>query len=64
MSGLKTSSYLSLKLFTVLRVKGLKLPFPQQTTVVTCTLNNGIHVVTTPECKLEKNCPIEQEFEL
>ncbi|KAN0116105.1 hypothetical protein V8E52_006162 [Russula decolorans] len=48
----------------VLRVKGLRLPFPQQTTVVTCTLNNGIHFVTTPECKLEKSCQIEQEFEL
>jgi len=48
----------------VLRVKGLRVPFPQQATVVTCTLNNGIHFVTTPECKLEKNCQIEQEFEL
>jgi hypothetical protein len=48
----------------VLRVKGLNLPFPRQTTVMTCTLNNGIHFVTTPECNLEKNCQIEQEFEL
>ncbi|KAN0131906.1 hypothetical protein V8E53_010186 [Lactarius tabidus] len=48
----------------VLYAKGLHLPFPQQTTFVTCTLNNGIHFVTTPECKLEKDCQIEQEFEL
>ncbi len=49
---------------SVLHVKGLDLPLPQETTIVTCTLNNGIHFVTTPECKLEKDCSIEQEFEL
>lgn len=49
---------------TVLYAKGLDLPFPHQTTLVTCTLNNGIHFVTTPECNLEKDCQIEQEFEL
>ena len=49
---------------TVLQAKGLDLPFPQQTTLVTCTLNNGIHFVTTPESDLEKDCRIEQEFEL
>ncbi|KAI9462616.1 hypothetical protein F5148DRAFT_1300050 [Russula earlei] len=48
----------------VLHVKSLNVPFPQQTTVMTCTLNNGIHFVTTPECNLEKKCQIEQEFEL
>ncbi|KAH9006604.1 hypothetical protein EDB86DRAFT_3070591 [Lactarius hatsudake] len=46
------------------KVFGLDLPFPQQNTLVTCTLNNGIHFVTTPECKLAKDCQIEQEFEL
>ena len=50
--------------FVVLRVQGLDLPLPEQTTAVTCTLNNGIHFVTTPECKLALNCKIEQEFEL
>ncbi|KAI0301574.1 hypothetical protein B0F90DRAFT_1925455 [Multifurca ochricompacta] len=48
----------------VLHVKGLNLPFPLQKTVMTCTLNNGIHFVTTPECNLENACRIEQEFEL
>ncbi|KAH9060540.1 hypothetical protein EDB87DRAFT_1615074 [Lactarius vividus] len=48
----------------VIHAKGLDLPFPQQNTLVTCTLNNGIHFVTTPECRLEKDCQIEQEFEL
>ncbi|KAI0292552.1 hypothetical protein BC826DRAFT_1018621 [Russula brevipes] len=48
----------------VIHVKGLNLPFPRQTTVMNCTLNNGIHFVTTPECNLQKNCQIEQEFEL
>ncbi|KAH8996298.1 hypothetical protein EDB92DRAFT_2112603 [Lactarius akahatsu] len=48
----------------VIHAKGLDLPFPQQNTLVTCTLNNGIHFVTTPECKLAKDCQIEQEFEL
>jgi hypothetical protein len=48
----------------VLHVKGLNLPFPKQRTVMTCTLNNGIHFVTTPECYLERECQIEQEFEL
>jgi hypothetical protein len=49
---------------TVLHAKGLDLPFPQQTTLVTCTLSNGTQFVTTPECNLEKDCRIEQEFEL
>ncbi|KAH9956185.1 hypothetical protein BC827DRAFT_1233366 [Russula dissimulans] len=48
----------------VLRAKGLKLPFPRQSTSMSCTLNNGIHFVTTPECNLERDCQIEQEFEL
>jgi len=48
----------------VLHAKGLKLPFPQQTTFTSCTLNNGIHFVTTPECNLERDCQIDQEFEL
>ncbi|KAH9973690.1 hypothetical protein BGW80DRAFT_1305837 [Lactifluus volemus] len=48
----------------VVCAKGLNLPFPRQTTVMTCTLNNGIHFVTTPECNMERDCRIEQEFEL
>jgi hypothetical protein len=28
------------------------------------TLNNGIHYVTTPDCKLERDASVEQEFEL
>ncbi|KAI0314674.1 hypothetical protein OF83DRAFT_421696 [Amylostereum chailletii] len=48
----------------VTEVKGLKLPMPQQETILTCTLNNGIHFVTTPECRLAKDCRIDQEFEL
>ncbi|KAG6857713.1 hypothetical protein H0H87_004129 [Tephrocybe sp. NHM501043] len=48
----------------VLGVKGIHVPLPQQSTAITCTLNNGIHFVTTPECLLGKDFPIEQEFEL
>ncbi|TFK75463.1 hypothetical protein BDN72DRAFT_939520 [Pluteus cervinus] len=48
----------------VLGVKGLHLPLPDQPTSLTCTLNNGIHFVTTPECQLGSDCRIEQEFEL
>ncbi|TFK44352.1 hypothetical protein BDQ12DRAFT_672830 [Crucibulum laeve] len=48
----------------VLGVKGMHLPLPQQPTAITCTLNNGIHFVTTPECQLGQDCRIEQEFEL
>ncbi|KAJ7287283.1 hypothetical protein C8J57DRAFT_1283412 [Mycena rebaudengoi] len=48
----------------VLGVKGMHLPLPNQPTAVTCTLNNGIHFVTTPECELARECRIEQEFEL
>ncbi|KAJ7125048.1 hypothetical protein C8R44DRAFT_980288 [Mycena epipterygia] len=48
----------------VLGVKGMHLPLPTQPTAVTCTLNNGIHFVTTPECALARDCRIEQEFEL
>ncbi|KAJ7039100.1 hypothetical protein C8F04DRAFT_1087111 [Mycena alexandri] len=48
----------------VLGVKGMHLPLPTQATAVTCTLNNGIHFVTTPEFALGRDCAIEQEFEL
>lgn len=48
----------------VLGVRLTQIPLPSSTTAVTCTLNNGIHFVTTPECKLEKETKIEQEFEL
>ncbi|KAJ7496992.1 hypothetical protein FB451DRAFT_1120099 [Mycena latifolia] len=48
----------------VLGVKGMHLPLPAEPTAVTCTLNNGIHFVTTPECALARDCRIEQEFEL
>jgi hypothetical protein len=48
----------------VLNIKGVHLPLPQQPTALTCTLNNGIHFVTTPECELGPECRIDQEFEL
>ncbi|KAF9567977.1 hypothetical protein CPC08DRAFT_655423 [Agrocybe pediades] len=48
----------------VLGVKGMHLPLPHEPTAFTCTLNNGIHFVTTPECQLKPDCRIEQEFEL
>ncbi|KAL4071248.1 hypothetical protein V8B97DRAFT_436977 [Scleroderma yunnanense] len=48
----------------VVGVKGLNTPIPQQPTAVTCTLNNGIHFVTTPETRLSRDTRIDQEFEL
>lgn len=48
----------------VVSVKWIELPLPSQPTALTCTLNNGIHFVTTPEVQLGKDCPIDQEFEL
>ncbi|KAG6837835.1 hypothetical protein H0H93_016203 [Arthromyces matolae] len=48
----------------VLGVKGIHVPLPEQPTFVTCTLNNGIHFVSTPECQLSRDFAIEQEFEL
>ncbi|KAF9228374.1 hypothetical protein BS17DRAFT_799695 [Gyrodon lividus] len=48
----------------VLCVKGLNVPIPQQATALSCTLNNGIHFVTTPETWLSKDARIDQEFEL
>ncbi|GLB37394.1 putative pleckstrin homology domain [Lyophyllum shimeji] len=48
----------------VLGVKGIHIPLPQQPTALTCTLNNGIHFVSTPECQLGRDFRIEQEFEL
>ncbi|KAH9917565.1 uncharacterized protein B0H18DRAFT_1123545 [Fomitopsis serialis] len=45
-------------------LKGVQVPLPREPTIITCTLNNGIHFVTTPECRLGKDCRIEQEFEL
>ena len=37
---------------------------PREPTVMACTLNNGVHYVTTPECTLSPDCMIDQEFEL
>ncbi|KAF7298095.1 PH domain-containing protein [Mycena chlorophos] len=48
----------------VVGIKGMHLPLPPESTALTCTLNNGIHFVTTPEFALGSDCPIEQEFEL
>ncbi|KAG1891521.1 hypothetical protein F4604DRAFT_1990477 [Suillus subluteus] len=48
----------------VVGVRGLRVPIPQQATALTCTLNNGIHFVTTPETRLSKDSRIDQEFEL
>ncbi|KAF8635247.1 hypothetical protein AX17_004020 [Amanita inopinata Kibby_2008] len=48
----------------VMGIKNMHLPLPQQSTSLTCTLNNGIHFVTTPECQLGQNTRIGQEFEL
>ncbi|KIK61198.1 hypothetical protein GYMLUDRAFT_225414 [Collybiopsis luxurians FD-317 M1] len=48
----------------VLGAKGLVVPMPEEQTAVSCTLNNGIHFVTTPDFRLGKDCRIEQEFEL
>ncbi|KAI0629085.1 hypothetical protein C8Q77DRAFT_1144912 [Trametes polyzona] len=45
-------------------LRGLKVPIPSQPTAITCTLNNGIHFVTTPESALGEECRIDQEFEL
>ncbi|KAI6046401.1 hypothetical protein EDC04DRAFT_3086435 [Pisolithus marmoratus] len=48
----------------VVGIKGLNVPIPQHPTAVTCTLNNGIHFVTTPENRLSRDTRIDQEFEL
>lgn len=48
----------------VLGVRLLGVPIPRLPTWFTCTLNNGIHFVTTPECQLEPESAIDQEFEL
>ncbi|KIY64316.1 hypothetical protein CYLTODRAFT_457308 [Cylindrobasidium torrendii FP15055 ss-10] len=47
-----------------LGIRRLTAPLPQEPTAFTCTLNNGVHFVTTPECRLERECPVNQEFEL
>ncbi|KAF8623112.1 hypothetical protein AX15_006520 [Amanita polypyramis BW_CC] len=48
----------------ILGIKNMHLPLPQHPTSLTCTLNNGIHFVTTPESQLGQNTRIDQEFEL
>lgn len=48
----------------VLGIRGVNVPLPSQPTYFTCTLNNGIHYVTTPDCRLTRDARIEQEFEL
>ena len=53
-----------MKCVAVMGIKGLAVPVPSQPTFFTCTLNNGIHFVTTPECRLSKDCKVDQEFEL
>lgn len=45
-------------------IKSLDVPLPPQPTAMNCTLNNGIHYVTTPESELAADTKIEQEFEL
>lgn len=55
---------LGLILSVVIGVKGINVPIPLEPTVMTCTLNNGIHFVTTPDGPFSKDCRIEQEFEL
>ena len=45
-------------------IKSLDVPLPPEPTSMSCTLNNGIHYVTTPECELAADAKIEQEFEL
>jgi hypothetical protein len=63
-SELQVEVVLHLTIFVVVAARNLNLPLPQQPTIINCTLNNGIHFVTTPDCRLDKNCAIEQEFEL
>ncbi|THH07867.1 hypothetical protein EW145_g3090 [Phellinidium pouzarii] len=46
------------------RIKAMSIPLPPQQTMFVCTLNNGIHFVTTPEARLTRDARIEQEFEL
>jgi hypothetical protein len=48
----------------VIGIKDLDVPLPPQPTYFTCVLNNGIHFVETPACRLERESLIEQEFEL
>ncbi len=48
----------------VVGLRSLEVPIPEQVTKITCTLNNGIHFVTTPEAPLARECSIDQEFEL
>ncbi|KAI0752981.1 hypothetical protein C8Q80DRAFT_1267434 [Daedaleopsis nitida] len=48
----------------VVGLRALNVPIPEQPTKVTCTLNNGIHFVTTPETNFGRECTIDQEFEL
>ncbi|TBU23853.1 hypothetical protein BD311DRAFT_703183 [Dichomitus squalens] len=48
----------------VVGLRNLDVPVPAEPTVITCTLNNGIHFVTTPDAALGKDCAIDQEFEL
>ncbi|CDO76943.1 hypothetical protein BN946_scf184709.g5 [Trametes cinnabarina] len=48
----------------VLGLKTIQVPIPREPTAITCTLNNGIHFVTTPETALGTECRIDQEFEL
>ncbi|KAI0343370.1 hypothetical protein BDW22DRAFT_1355780 [Trametopsis cervina] len=48
----------------VLGLRNLDVPIPQQPSAVTCTLNNGVHFVTTPPVRLGRECRIGQEFEL
>ncbi|PVF93552.1 hypothetical protein CPB86DRAFT_790005 [Serendipita vermifera] len=48
----------------VIGIKDLDVPLPSQPTYFTCVLNNGIHFVETPACRLERESLIEQEFEL
>ncbi|KAH9942234.1 uncharacterized protein BXZ73DRAFT_87885 [Epithele typhae] len=48
----------------VMGLRGLKVPVPKEPTKITCVLNNGIHFVATPDSPFDRECTIDQEFEL
>lgn len=64
MVGFHLVTRYSFRTLVVVGVRNLNVPLPEQPTSVALTLNNGIHFVTTPECRLSRESRIEQEFEL
>ena len=51
-------------IFVVLGIEGLTIPIPEQQTMFSVTLDNGIDYIRTPYIVFEDGAKVNQEFSL